>query len=155
MLVECRHRSNILAFMYIITKPCAYIVLRSCVLKICLDVAHDAVHITIGAHIHTSEQTCHYKVILVLDTDTILTSCTHTHTHTRARARARTHTHRTMAHSRIPEIIWVSNNHDEALQLFKQTISYYCEERWLAPHMCRPSETQPGSEAMPAQSSHT
>ena len=33
-----------------------------------------------------------------------------------------------MARSRIPEMNWSSENHDEALQLFKQTMSYYCED---------------------------
>ena len=32
-----------------------------------------------------------------------------------------------MARSRIPEMNWASENHEEALQLFKQTVSYYCE----------------------------
>ena len=33
-----------------------------------------------------------------------------------------------MARSRIPEMNWASENHEEALQLFKQTMSYYCED---------------------------
>ena len=33
-----------------------------------------------------------------------------------------------MARSRIPEINWASENHEEALQLFKQIMSYYCED---------------------------
>ena len=38
------------------------------------------------------------------------------------------HTHKNMARSRIPEMNWASENHEEALQLFKQTMSYYCED---------------------------
>ena len=37
-------------------------------------------------------------------------------------------THKNMARSRIPEMNWSSENHAEALQLFKQTMSYYCED---------------------------
>ena len=33
-----------------------------------------------------------------------------------------------MARSRIPEMNWASENNEEALQLFKQTMSYYCED---------------------------
>ena len=33
-----------------------------------------------------------------------------------------------MACSRIPEMNWTSENHEEALQLFKQTMSHYCED---------------------------
>ena len=33
-----------------------------------------------------------------------------------------------MARSRILEMNWASENHEEALQLFKQTKSYYCED---------------------------
>ena len=33
-----------------------------------------------------------------------------------------------MIRSRIPEMNWASENHEEALQLFKQTMSYYCED---------------------------
>ena len=33
-----------------------------------------------------------------------------------------------MARSRIPEMNWASENHEEALYLFKQTMSYYCED---------------------------
>ena len=33
-----------------------------------------------------------------------------------------------MARSRIPEMNWASENHEEALQLFKQTMSCYCED---------------------------
>ena len=33
-----------------------------------------------------------------------------------------------MAHSRFPKMNWTSENHEEALQLFKQTMSYYCED---------------------------
>ena len=33
-----------------------------------------------------------------------------------------------MARSRIREMNWASENHEEALQLFKQTMSYYCED---------------------------
>ena len=33
-----------------------------------------------------------------------------------------------MARTCIPEMNWASENHDEALQLFKQTMSYYCED---------------------------
>ena len=33
-----------------------------------------------------------------------------------------------MARSRIPEMNWASENHEEALQLFKQTMIYYCED---------------------------
>ena len=33
-----------------------------------------------------------------------------------------------MAHSRIPEMNWASENHVKDLQLFKQTVSYYCED---------------------------
>ena len=34
-----------------------------------------------------------------------------------------------MARSRIPKMNWASENHEEALQLFKQTMSYYCEDK--------------------------
>ena len=33
-----------------------------------------------------------------------------------------------MARSRIPEMNWASENHEKVLQLFKQTMSYYCED---------------------------
>ena len=32
-----------------------------------------------------------------------------------------------MARSRIPEMNWASENHEEALQLFKQNYVQYCE----------------------------
>ena len=37
-------------------------------------------------------------------------------------------THKNMAHSRISEMNWASDSHEKALQLFKRTMSYCCED---------------------------
>ena len=78
-----------------------------------------AIHITVVTHKSTSEQIhrhCH-TVLPALTLSAILPlqlDCSHTH--------------KNMARSRIPEMNWASENHEEALQLFKQTMSYYCED---------------------------
>lgn len=41
-------------------------------------------------------------------------------------------THTNKVHSCIPKMNWASDNHDKALQLFKQTMLYYCEDEDMA-----------------------
>ena len=78
------------------------------------------VRITIATHKPTSEQVRHH-CHTVLPAPTLIailplqSHCSHAHTQE----------HGTLTH---PEMNWASENHEEALHLFKQTMSYYCED---------------------------
>ena len=82
------------------------------------------VHITIVTHTPASEQ-IHHHCHTVLPALTLIAKLPlRLHYYSRV---VRTLTHKNMARSRIPEMNWASENHEEALQLFRQTMSYYSE----------------------------
>ena len=71
---------------------------------------------------HTNPHVNKYITIAITNPDSDTAECHYNHI-------VRTLTHKNMARSRIPEMNWATENHEEALQLFKQTMSYYCEDK--------------------------